>query len=843
MSQEIVHTSAESGLKQGSRGFCTVRSTSGMAHNLAMLLEKLTAYNHAYKHFDKKFDDHPVNYVHYTSTLGGARYHILGKVSNAPLDHTSRSNKLAHLVAFDESEIDFSRSAGPAAEIQAIRDENRWVTRWAPEDKPYILPDRERITLPVSAPAAPQPCTTWKRICGDARWAAVLAGHRGDQPIPVIFSASQKDDCLALVAEALSLIPPAERWDVTFSTYFSSSLPTKVKCQWQFLLDTTELGQKARRSLRVKAIDLPLIQEQGLAPAENELSQFADSAERPWLHRKTSAPKTAPHKSPHSPADEEGVTFVAVPEHDRPALEGHRAPAEPFADSDDRQRPWLLWAAVAVILVAAIGVGILTFRGASRPDDVFSQTVAKSDQTLVQERAELEQVVREKVERQQQQQPTEPEVRQSEPGETEESEPPQATSEVAETQTTIADPLQPETSTEPLPEKHRPLDDVRDRGNRLVIGTPATTTGPVALATIYVDSAEDFELDIIGEESVMKLANYNLLSENPRDGLRTWTLTKKGVSALDREEPVGMFALDGQQLSFEWSRDGFPDAAVLRNCILQIRAESSAGPDDTNVVLREPEILPRLELKLISRASKVELVRQDELQSTEQIRFDFQLANSLSNQLVCKGSTSLHVDDSSVIQLFENPAASRTKDEKPLVETKLTLQASDVDKTVHIQQESTFRWYEIVIPEVLRSNNGDQPEIETLFTPLPPIPHTDPLTKPLLREIEKQAVQNDRALQNWIDRLKVLKARYVKERKDAMDDASLKKINNLIQATDAQIAKVQKEHDIWKRIPDRLARSERLFQRIESEAALHFELVLDVPGSDKPVVLAKSKPE
>ncbi|MCA9020016.1 MAG: hypothetical protein KDA74_07745, partial [Planctomycetaceae bacterium] len=48
MTQEIIYTSAPEGLKPGSHGFCTVVSTSGMARNLAMKLESMSAYRHAF---------------------------------------------------------------------------------------------------------------------------------------------------------------------------------------------------------------------------------------------------------------------------------------------------------------------------------------------------------------------------------------------------------------------------------------------------------------------------------------------------------------------------------------------------------------------------------------------------------------------------------------------------------------------------------------------------------------------------------------------------------------------------------------------------------------------------
>jgi hypothetical protein len=61
LSQEILYTSAPQGLKPGSRGFCTVVSTSGMAKNLAERLESLSGYRHAYMPTDADAHLNPVN--------------------------------------------------------------------------------------------------------------------------------------------------------------------------------------------------------------------------------------------------------------------------------------------------------------------------------------------------------------------------------------------------------------------------------------------------------------------------------------------------------------------------------------------------------------------------------------------------------------------------------------------------------------------------------------------------------------------------------------------------------------------------------------------------------------
>lgn len=310
MSQEIVFTSSERGLRAGSTGFCTVRSTVGMPQNLASLLEQLTGYTHPYDAYDRSlFDKHPVNFAHYISRVGGQRFHILCRICNAPLDHTNRSNKLAHLIAFEEGEIDLSHTQGPAAAIhwmippagkkQESGDSRYWITSWPSDQEPCVLPDSNRLILP-SVTDKPGPCNVWKQVLGDSGWAAALAESVQDrkrQSVPVVFSSDQKDKCLDLVQEALSLLPPAERWGVTFSTFQSGSLPTKVECRWQFLLDSTDLAQKAiRNQHRTPVIDLTSLK--GMRSPASELAAFTNSGKRPWDKASVSLSRPTASKQP-----------------------------------------------------------------------------------------------------------------------------------------------------------------------------------------------------------------------------------------------------------------------------------------------------------------------------------------------------------------------------------------------------------------------------------------------------------------------------------------------------------------------------------------------------------------
>src|SRR5262245_2687943 len=116
MPQELIYTSAERGLKPGSRGFCTVMSTSGMAKNLADRLEALSGYRHVFSPNDPQAHLNPVVCSHLRLVVGGAAYQILSRICAAGLDYTQRSNKFAHHLVLEANEL---VACGPAALLAA----------------------------------------------------------------------------------------------------------------------------------------------------------------------------------------------------------------------------------------------------------------------------------------------------------------------------------------------------------------------------------------------------------------------------------------------------------------------------------------------------------------------------------------------------------------------------------------------------------------------------------------------------------------------------------------------------------------------------------------------------
>ena len=246
MTQELIYTSVPKGLQLGSRGFCTVACTAGISKPLADRLEALSGYKHLYPPGGESSHLNPVNYSFVTFKLGGKIYYVLSRIADAGLDYTQRSNKLAHHVVLEGSELP---PAGPA---WLMRQPGFFVTSWDGEPRP-IEPRR----LPLSPDAGPRKCDVWQSVTGDAGWGGVLAGNdevSGLMEANIVF-APPGENLLTLVEEAQSLLPPSKRWGATFSTYYSK-LPPGVECHWRFLPHDSAEAVVARRSHSTLLVDL-----------------------------------------------------------------------------------------------------------------------------------------------------------------------------------------------------------------------------------------------------------------------------------------------------------------------------------------------------------------------------------------------------------------------------------------------------------------------------------------------------------------------------------------------------------------------------------------------------------
>lgn len=245
MTQEILYTSAPKGLKPGSRGFCTVVSSEGMARNLAERLEALSGYRHAFGVHDENRNQNPVNWSHTAMRIGGQEWHVLSRIADAGQDYSGRTNKLAHHIALDRNE----RPAGGPARI--LQTSGVITAQW--NEQVEIIPCRR---LPSIAEPNAANCPAWKRWTGDAGWAGQVAEYVSSQasPASVIFPAGCPDT-LELVSEVLDLLLPEKRWQVTFSTYFTQLVPG-TKCRLRFVLDGTSEATSLRNHPHAFVVDL-----------------------------------------------------------------------------------------------------------------------------------------------------------------------------------------------------------------------------------------------------------------------------------------------------------------------------------------------------------------------------------------------------------------------------------------------------------------------------------------------------------------------------------------------------------------------------------------------------------
>lgn len=235
MALELYYTSSPRGLRPGTSGLCTVAMTRTMSAALAARLESLCGYRPPVE--GTPIDAWPTALSHWIIDVGGVERHILASVRPVRPDHTMRSNTLAHFAVLHASELDAAGAAWMLAQPETS------AASWSGE--PRLL-DAERA-MPRGGPQGVRRCVTWHATAGDAGWAGVLANAAmldPSRPTTIIYPAGAR--VLELVAEAMSLVPAAHRWRVTFTTYFTQPI-AGLRCTWRFCLDGTSAATAARQ--------------------------------------------------------------------------------------------------------------------------------------------------------------------------------------------------------------------------------------------------------------------------------------------------------------------------------------------------------------------------------------------------------------------------------------------------------------------------------------------------------------------------------------------------------------------------------------------------------------------
>ena len=663
MMQEIVFTSARRGLRSGSTGFCTVRSTRGMPGNLAQLLERLTGYAHVFDAYGSEAAWNPVSYAHYVARLGGQRFHILSRISNAPLDHTNRSNKLAHLLTTDSTELAVELSEGPASESLQIP----WVTVWSSDSEPSVLPDNQQLTLPMAAQVRTGVCEAWKEATGDAGWAAALASYAADSqtPLQIILprdvGTRPEHWTLRLVNEALSLLPPESRWDVSYSTFFTGNLPVSISCQWQFVLDGTDLAKKARLDPRSRTIDLPAIREKKIPPAKNELTVFAQTGGRPWSQEAEAVliarrRKRELERTPFGPMTSERDTEADLhPDvYADPNADAEACSAKDNTASDKSPPPWilptektvtrktgasprkqqtpLLLRPISLVLIGVLGISVVLaiFSAMQQPKPVDKAAQVISSAKEKAERRRLDKEQREARRRKAEEERAAKELRQRAEN---------AVVKVTPKEQTPGEIVTPDLKKKSVPfspsaeisapksPQLSPLQEIRDKGRKLELRLPSSglqtmNDGPIRLAKIHVNSLDHVSLKrIIGGQSVLKSGyDYAIVPlPSANQPSRRWEVIRQPTAGggLDgKKDIVGTFHLNQKfELSFSWDRSNKSHEMI--NCLLEIEAgDPDQKPETEKCVLREVEHISPIHFDLSKAERSVRLVSRSLITDT-----------------------------------------------------------------------------------------------------------------------------------------------------------------------------------------------------------------------------------
>lgn len=289
MAQELLYTSAPRGLKPGSRGFCTVLATQGMPAPLASAVEALSGYRAIYPPSDERAGRNPVVYSHLKMQATGRSWHVLSRIADYGLDYSQRPNKLAHHVVLDTPA---EQLPGGPANLLLTSGFMREI--W--EGDPTLVAPK-----PITREQRPHSgiCEQWKELTGDAGWAGVVADSflkDPDRQVILLFEPGQ--DILPLIAEAISLLPPEKRWDVTFSTYFTG-LATGTTCNWRGIVAGSKEATESLRNVGALRVELSLSSDR--TPVRNSQidSERADDVANPTL-----APLSPPVVLSHQHSDD-----------------------------------------------------------------------------------------------------------------------------------------------------------------------------------------------------------------------------------------------------------------------------------------------------------------------------------------------------------------------------------------------------------------------------------------------------------------------------------------------------------------------------------------------------------
>ncbi len=311
MASQLVYTSSPKGLKPGSFGFCVVACTRGMNERTIASLETLAGYRRVFTD-QSAASRNPTAYSHLLFETPGGVLRILSRVADAGLDYSGRTNKIASFFNVHPSEL---VAPGPAA---LFYQPGLFVTEWTTSDSPRYFDEETVLPTVVSTPRG---CDEWRRVAGDPSWAGVLAATVFSRK-PVTLVVRPDQDVLRLFLEAIELLPPSDRWNATFSTYFMKTAPG-VTCQWKAVMQGSPEEFSLRGSPGALLLDLAA---PGALPPINSVAR--DSKTRSLI---AAARGTGGSEKESSPSRSHDADAVPTPVPDA----AHALPVAPPLSSDE----------------------------------------------------------------------------------------------------------------------------------------------------------------------------------------------------------------------------------------------------------------------------------------------------------------------------------------------------------------------------------------------------------------------------------------------------------------------------------------------------------------------------
>ncbi len=297
MIYELIVTSAKRALQAGRSGFAAVMRTRGMHPELQSRLESLSGYRHLYPQGDPR---NPVIFTHSVIDSVAGKFHVFSRTVDAGSDYSGRSNKLSHHIACDASELRSAQHSSPSAALEWLDSNGRFTSRW--DGDPREQDPAASVQFP---PIDPAKCTLWEATAGDAGWAGVLV-QRTLKGIPTWIIVPADSEPVLLLAEAMALMEPSQRWGVSFTTHAMSD----TGFVWKVAAEGSAEAKLTREKSPAATIDLT---QRVRTVDDGPYVQAARGlAEVPW-HKTAAKPVTSGTPSPKI-RPSSGPADVTVPE-------------------------------------------------------------------------------------------------------------------------------------------------------------------------------------------------------------------------------------------------------------------------------------------------------------------------------------------------------------------------------------------------------------------------------------------------------------------------------------------------------------------------------------------------